>query len=156
MADSINDQIKAEFDSAYIYLSMSAYFENKNFKGMAHWTKKQAKEEMEHAEKLMEHLYERGARVVLEAVAKPAAEFDGPLAVFKEVLKHEQFVTSRFYKMMDLAREEKDYTTQSMLNWFIDEQVEEEASADEIVQKLEFLGNSNSSLYLLDKELAQR
>jgi ferritin len=156
MADSINDQIKAELESAYIYLSMSTYFEDTNLKGMAHWTKKQAQEEMEHAEKFMEHLYARGARVVLEALAKPATKFEGPLVVFKEVLKHERYVTGRINKMMDLAIEEKDYAAQSMLNWFIDEQVEEEASAEEIVRKIEFVDDSNSSLYLLDKELGGR
>ena len=156
MTDIINDQIKAELESSYIYLSMSAYLENENLKGMAHWMKKQAQEEVEHAEKFMEYLYDRGARVVLESLAKPATEFDGPLGVFKEALKHEQYVTSRIYKMMDLAKEEKDYASQSMLTWFVDEQVEEEAAADEIVQKLEFLGGSKSSIYFLDKELGQR
>jgi ferritin len=156
IADSINDQITAELESAYIYLSMSAYFEDTNLKGMAHWTRKQAKEEIEHGEKFMEYLYARGARVVLQALAKPATEFEGPLAVFQEVLKHEQYVTGRIDKMMDLAREEKDYATQSLLNWFVDEQVEEESSAEEIVRKLEFVGNSNASVYLLDKELGNR
>jgi ferritin len=156
IADSINDQIAAELESAYIYLSMSAYFEDANLKGMAHWTKNQAKEEMEHAEKFMDYLYARGARVLLKALAKPAAEFEGPLAVFQEVLKHERYVTGRIDKMMDLAKEEKDYATQSLLNWFVDEQVEEESNAEEIVRKLEFVGGSNSSIYLLDKELGQR
>jgi ferritin len=156
MTDAVNDQIRAELESAYLYLSMSAYFEDENLRGMAHWTKKQAREEMEHVEKFMEHLYSRGARVVLEAVPKPSAEFDGLLNVFKEILKHEQSITGRIHKMMDLAKEEKDYASQSMLTWFVDEQIEEEASAQEIVRKLEFVGNSNSGVYLLDKELSQR
>ena len=157
MVNSINDQIRAELESSYIYLSMSAYLEDQNLKGMAHWMRKQAGEEMEHAEKFMEYLYDRGARVVLEAIAKPATEFDGPLGVFKEALKHEQYVSERIYKMVDLAASEKDHMTASMLKWFVDEQVEEEANADEIVQKLEFLGTkSNSAIYLLDKELGAR
>jgi ferritin len=156
MADSINDQIRAELESAYIYLSMSAYLEDQNLKGMAHWMKKQAKEEVEHAEKFMDYLYERGARVVLEAIQKPATEFDGAAGVFKEALKHEQYVSGRIDRMMDLALTEKDHMTASMLKWFVDEQVEEEASADEIVRKLEFLGSSNSAVYLLDRELGQR
>ncbi|MDR3230880.1 MAG: ferritin [Synergistaceae bacterium] len=156
MIESINDQIRAELESAYIYLSMSAYLEDQGLKGMAHWMRKQAGEEMEHAEKFMNYLYERGARVVLEAIAKPATDFDGPAGVFKEALKHEQYVSGRIYKMMDLALTEKDHMTASMLKWFIDEQVEEESSADEIVKKLEFLGGSNASVYLLDKELGQR
>ena len=156
MTDAINDQIKAEYESAYLYLAMSAYLEAKNLKGMAHWMKKQCKEEAEHAEKFMEHLYERGARVVLEAIAKPAVEFGAPLDVFKAVLKHERLVTDRINKLMDLAREEKDYASQSMLTWFIDEQVEEEANADDIVNKFEFLGDSSASTYMLDKELGAR
>ena len=156
MSDAINDQVKAEFESAYLYLAMSAYLEAKNMKGMAHWVKEQFKEEMEHADKFMEHLYERSARVVLEAIAKPVAEFGTPLDVFKAVLKHERHVSDRINKLMDLAREEKDYVSQSMLTWFINEQVEEEASAEDVVNKLEFLGDSNTSIYLLDKELGQR
>jgi ferritin len=156
MTDAVNDQIQAEFESAYLYLAMSAYLESKNMKGMAHWLKEQFKEEQEHAGKLMKHLYERGARVILDAVSKPAAEFGTPLDVFREVAKHERLVTDRFNKLMDLAIEEKDYASQSMLTWFIDEQVDEEADADDIVSKIEFLKDSNSSIYLLDKELGQR
>ena len=156
MTGAINDQIKAELESAYLYLSMSAYFEDKNLKGMAHWMKVQANEEVEHAEKFMEYLYERGARVVLEALAKQATDFPAPLDVFKTVLKHEQHVTDRINKLMSLAKEEKDYASEAMLTWFINEQVEEEASADEIVRKLELVGDSGNSTYLLDKELAQR
>ena len=156
MTDAINDQVKAEFESAYLYLAMSAYLETKNLKGMAHWLKQQYKEETGHAEKFMEYLQERGARVILEAIAKPTAEFGTSLDVYKAVLKHERHVTGRIYKLMDLAREEKDYASQSMLTWFIDEQVEEEASAEDIISKLEFLGDSHASMYLLDKELGQR
>jgi len=156
MTDAINDQVKAELESAYLYLSMSAYMEAKNLKGMAHWLKQQYKEETEHAEKFMAHLYDRGACVVLEAIAKPAAEFGTPLDVYKAVLKHERHVTDRIHKLMDLARDEKDYASQSMLTWFINEQVEEEASAGDVINKLEFLGDSKASMYLLDKELGQR
>ena len=156
MAGAINDQIKAEFESAYLYLAMSAYLETKNLKGMAHWLKEQFKEEQEHAEKLMKHLYERGARVILDAISKPAAEFGAPSDVFRTVAKHERLVTDRMNKLMDLAIKEKDYASQSMLTWFIDEQVDEEADADDIVSKIEFLKDSNSGVYMLDKELGQR
>jgi len=156
MTGAINDQIKAEFESAYLYLSMSAYFEDKNLKGMAHWMKAQAKEEAEHADKFMKHLYERGARVVLEALAKPATDFSSPIDVFKEVLKHERHVSERIHKLMGLAKEEKDYASEAMLTWFVDEQVEEEADAEDIVHKFELVGDSGSSTYLLDRELAQR
>ena len=156
MTDAVNDQIKAEFESAYLYLAMSAYLESKNLKGVAHWLKEQFKEEQEHAEKLMKHLYERGARVILGAISKPDAEFGTPLDVFRAVAKHERIVTGRINKMMDLAIEEKDYASQSMLKWFVDEQVDEEADADEIVSKIELLKDSNGSMYMLDKELGQR
>ena len=108
MAAAINDQIKAEFDSAYIYLGMAAYLQDCNLPGMAHWMKKQYHEELEHAEKYIEHLYERGARAKIEAIAKPRESYDGPLSVFKEALKHEQYVTARIYKLVDQALEEKD------------------------------------------------
>ena len=156
MTGAINDQIMVEFESAYLYLAMSAYLEDKNLKGMAHWMKEQFKEEAEHADRFMKYLYDQDARVVLESVSKPAVEFGAPLEVFKAVLKHEQYVTDRINKLMNLAREEKDYASQSMLTWFIDEQVEEEASAGDIVSKLEFLGDSNPNIYFLDKELGTR
>lgn len=156
MVAAINDQIKAEFDSAYIYLGMAAYFEDSNLPGMAHWMKKQYHEELEHAEKLIEHLYGRGARVKIGEIAKPKESYNGPLSVFQEALKHEQYVTDRINKLMDQAIEEKDHATCSMLKWFVDEQVEEEANADAIVRKLEFVGDSHASIYLLDKELGAR
>ena len=156
MTAAINDQIKAELDSAYIYLGMAAYLQDCNLSGMAHWMKKQYHEELEHVEKLIEHLYERGARVKIGEIAKPRESYDGPLSVFKEALKHEQYVTARIYKLVDQALEEKDHATHSMLKWFVDEQVEEEANAEAIVRKLEFVGDSNSSVYLLDKELGAR
>ena len=156
MAAAINDQIKAEFDSAYIYLGMAAYFQDCNLPGMAHWMEKQYHEELEHAERFIEHLYERGARVKIGEIAKPKESYDGPLSVFKESLRHERYVTERIDKLMDQAIEEKDHATSSMLKWFVDEQVEEEANAEAIVRKLEFVGDSNSSVYLLDKELGAR
>ena len=156
MVASINDQIKAELDSAYIYLGMAAYFQDCNLSGMAHWMKKQYHEELEHVEKFIEHLYERGARVKIGEIAKPRESYDGPLSVFQEALKHEQYVTARIHKLVDQALEEKDHATHSMLKWFVDEQVEEEANAEAIVRKLEFVGDSNSSVYLLDKELGAR
>ena len=140
MAAAINDQIKAEFDSAYIYLGMAAYFQDCNLPGMAHWMEKQYHEELEHAERFIEHLYERGARVKIGEIAKPKESYDGPLSVFKESLRHERYVTERIDKLMDQAIEEKDHATSSMLRWFVDEQVEEEANVEAIVRKLEFVG----------------
>jgi ferritin len=156
MAAAINDQIKAELDSAHIYLAMSAWFEDCGLKGMAHWMRKQYKEEIEHTEKFIDYLYERGARVVIPEVAKPKESYASPLEAFKTAYEHEQYVTGRIYKLVDQAMAEKDYATLSMLKWYVDEQVEEESSAEEIVNKLELLGDVKASVYMLDKELGGR
>ena len=156
MTAAINDQIKAEFDSAYIYLAMSAYFEDLGLTGMAHWMQKQYKEEIEHAEKFIAYLYERGARVVIPDIAKPKDSYPSALEVFKEALHHEEYVTERIYKLVDQALAEKDYATLSMLKWYVDEQVEEENSTGAIVSRLEALGESKPALCMLDKELAGR
>ena len=156
MVAAINDQIKAEFDSAYIYLAMSAYFEDAGLEGMAHWMKKQYKEEVEHAEKFIDYLYERGARVVIPEIARPKESYNDALDVFRTAYNHEQYVTSRIYKLVDMAVAEKDYATQSMLKWFVDEQMEEEDNTGGIVAKLEFLGGDKHSVYMVDRELAAR
>ena len=156
MTAAINDQIKAEFDSAYIYLAMSAYFEDAGLAGMAHWMKKQYKEEVEHAEKFIDYLYERGARVVIPEIARPKESYNDALDVFRTAYNHEQYVTSRIYKLVDMAVAEKDYATQSMLKWFVDEQMEEEDNTGGIVAKLEFLGGDKHSVYLVDRELSAR
>lgn len=156
MTAAINDQIKAEFDSAYIYLAMSAYFEDAGLEGMAHWMKKQYREEVEHAEKFIAYLYERGARVIIPEIARPKESYDDALDVFRTAYNHEQYVTSRIYKLVDMAVAEKDYATQSMLKWFVDEQVEEEDNTGGIVAKLEFLGGDKHGVYVVDRELAAR
>ena len=156
MTAAINDQIKAEFDSAYIYLAMSAYFEDCGLAGMSHWMHKQYKEEVEHAEKFIAYLYERGARVIIPEIAKPKESYNDALDVFRTAYAHEQYVTSRIYKLVDLAVSEKDYATQSMLKWFVDEQMEEEDNTGGIVSKLEFLGSDKHSVYMIDRELAAR
>ena len=156
MTAAINDQIKAEFDSAYIYLAMSAYFEDCGLSGMSHWMQKQYKEEVEHAEKFIEYLYRRGARVIIPEIARPKESYNDALDVFRTAYAHEQYVTSRIYKLMDMAESEKDYATQSMLKWFVDEQTEEEDNTGGIVAKLEFLGNDKHSVYMVDRELSAR
>ena len=156
MTSAINDQIKAEFDSAYIYLAMSAYFEDAGLSGMAHWMRKQYKEEVEHAEKFIDYLYERGARVIIPEIAKPKDNYADALEVFRTAYSHEQYVTSRIYKLVDMASAEKDYATLSMLKWYVDEQMEEEDNTGGIVAKLEFLGNDKHSIYIVDRELASR
>ena len=156
MISAINDQIKAEFDSAYIYLAMSAYFEDAGLAGMAHWMHKQYKEEVEHAEKFIGYLYERGARVIIPEIARPKESYNDALDVFRTAYGHEQYVTSRIYKLVDMAEAEKDYATLSMLKWFVDEQVEEEDNTGGIVAKLEYLGDDKHSIYIVDRELAAR
>ena len=156
MVSAINDQIKAEFDSAYIYLAMSAYLKASGLDGMAHWMKKQHKEEIEHAEKFIDYLYERGARVIIPDIAKPKESYADAVEVFKTAYAHEQYVTSRIYKLVDLAVSEKDYATQSMLKWFVDEQMEEEDNTGGLLAKLEFFGTDKHGIYIVDRELASR
>ncbi len=156
MEKALNEQVKKEFYSAYLYLSMSAYCESLGYSGFANWLKKQAQEEMEHAMKLYDYIFERRGRVILEAIDKPPSDWKDLVDVFENVLKHEEEVTESIYKLMDLAKEEKDYATESMLKWFVDEQVEEEASADEILQKLKMVGENKNALFSLDRALAQR
>jgi len=152
----INKQINAELWSSYLYLSMSSYFESINLSGFATWMIMQAQEEVNHAMRLYNHVIERGGRVLLEAIEKVPTEWKSPLHVFEETYKHEQKVTSLIEHLVDVAEQEKDRASLNMLQWFIDEQVEEEASADEIVQKLKLIGDQGSGLFMLDNELGQR
>jgi len=156
LQDAINKQINAELYSSYLYYSMSAYFQSKNLKGMAHWMKIQAQEEMLHVTKFYDFLFNRGGRVVLEAIEKPPVDWKSPLAVFEEAYKHEQKVTRLINDLVDLAVSEKDHATNSFLQWFVDEQVEEEANAEEIVQNLTMIGDHSHGLFMIDKELAAR
>ncbi len=156
MEDALNEQIKNELYSAYLYLSMSAYAKSMNFNGFAHWLKLQAKEELEHAMKIYDYVFERGGRAVLKAIDEPPKEWSSFLELFKKVYEHENKVTNMINNLLKMAREENDYATEVFLHWFVDEQVEEEASANEIVQKLKFAGNQINVLMLIDRALAQR
>lgn len=154
--DAINEQIKNELYSGYLYLAMSAYCEAESLPGMAHWMRAQALEEQEHALKLYGYVVEKGGRVLLEAIDKPPAEFDGPLDVFQQTLAHEQKVTGLIDDLYALAIAEKDYATQIFLQWFVSEQVEEEAHATEIVDLLTAIGDHAQGLIMLDRRLAER
>lgn len=156
MKEALNKQLNAEFYSAYLYLSMSAYFESINLKGFANWMRVQAQEEITHAMKFFDYINERGGRVYLESIEKPPTEWDSPLHVFEETYKHEVNVTRMINDLVNLAIEEKDHATYNMLQWFVAEQVEEEASADEIRQQLKFIGEERRGVLMLDRELAQR
>ena len=153
---AINDQINAELYSAYIYLSMSAYFEGINLPGFADWMSLQAKEEVGHAMKLYSFVYERGGNVKLAAIDAPPVKWKSPLDVFESAYKHELKVTGLIHKLVALARAEKDVATENFLMWYVDEQVEEEAQSDAIVQKLKLIKDSANGLYMLDKELSGR
>ena len=153
---ALNDQIQAEFHSAYLYLAMEAWCEEHHFDGSAHWLRMQAQEELQHAMKLFDYVHTTGGRVVLQGVEQPPAAWESLLAVFQAALAHERYMTGRINELYGLARQENDHATASMLQWFIDEQVEEEATVDAIVGKLEMLGGAGQGLFLLDRELGQR
>ena len=153
---AINKQINAEMYSAYLYLAMASYFEKDGLSGFANWMQIQAQEEMVHAMKFYNYVFERGGTVELEAIEKPPTGYKSALEVFKKVLSHEQRVTSLINGLFELALAEKDYASQSMLKWFIDEQVEEEDSASKIVDKVKLTGDKGPGLFMLDKEMAGR
>ncbi len=153
---AVNKQINEELFSSYLYLSMSAYFDSKNLKGFANWMSVQSKEETDHAMGLFNHLLERGSTVDLDEIKKPIADFKDTLTVCEETLAHEKFITSKIHELYELATAEKDFALQSVLKWYIDEQVEEEANAQELVDKVRVLGDKGDAIYLLDRELATR
>jgi ferritin len=154
--DAIDKQINAELWSAYLYLSMSTYFESINLGGFANWMRVQAQEEVKHAMKFYHHVIERRGRVTVSAITAPPVNWKSPLQAFEEAFKHEQKVTGLISNLMDMADKEKDYAAASMLKWFIDEQVEEELSTDAIVQQLKLIGNNTGGLFMLNHELGER
>jgi ferritin len=156
LQDAINEQINFELFSAYLYLSMSAHFETQNLSGFANWTRVQYQEETGHAMKLYKYVFDRSGAVTLKAIAQPATKFKTPLDIFKEVLKHEQKVTSLINKLYELAVKERDYAAQIFLQWFINEQVEEEKNATDIINILEMIGDSPVSLIMADRQLGAR
>jgi ferritin len=154
--DQVNEQIKAEFQSGWLYLALAARFEEKNLDGFAHWMKEQWNEEQKHAMKFYNHVVNRDGTVELYALDKPQIEGDTVEEVFEKVLQHEQYITKRINKLYDLAREENDNPLRVLLQWFIDEQVEEEANALNILEKIKMVGEDGTSLYILDRELGKR
>ena len=156
MEEALNKQVNAEMYSAYLYLSMESYFKSLNLNGFANWMRMQTQEEMMHAMKIYDFINERGGRIILKPIEGPSTEWDSPLAVFEAVYAHEQKVTGLINDLVDLAIEEKDHATNTFLQWFVNEQVEEEASADEIVQQLKMMENAPGGMFMLDRELGQR
>lgn len=156
MQRELNKQINAELYSMYLYQAMSAHFESNSLDGFAHWMDSQAKEEQMHAIKIYKHVLDRGGKVVLFPIEAPPSEWKSSLDAFEAAYKHELKVTGLINKLVDLSIKESDHATNAFLQWYVDEQVEEEKSADDVVQKLKLIGNDKSGLFMLDRELAAR
>jgi ferritin len=152
----LNDQINLEFSSAYAYLGMAAYFERTAFTGFGKWMELQSKEELGHANRFFKYIVERGGKVTLRAIAEPKCDYKSPLEAFKASLGHEQKVSGSICAIYELATAEKDYATLSFLKWFLDEQVEEERNVNDILAKLELVGDNRSGLYQIDQQAARR
>ncbi|MDP8232161.1 MAG: ferritin [Candidatus Zophobacter franzmannii] len=152
----MNDQINREFYSAYLYLSMSAWFKEQNFDGFANWMNVQYQEESFHAMKLFEYVVERGGKIVLQQIDQPDNEFESVTKIFELTLEHERFITGCINNLMNVAIEEKDHAAKSFLQWYIDEQVEEEANADKLLQTIKMVKANPHTLYMMDKELTTR
>ncbi|HJR79319.1 MAG TPA: ferritin [Anaerolineales bacterium] len=156
MQEALNEQINKEFFSSYLYLSMAAYFEDKNLTGFGHWMRLQADEEHEHAMKLYDFILDRGGRVQLKAIEGPATQWKSNLEVAEEVAAHEAKVTASIHALYELALQEKDYPAQTMLQWFITEQVEEEKNAADLVAKLRLIEERGTAVLMLDHRLSKR
>ena len=156
MTKELNSQINKEMFSSYLYLSMSAWFESINHDGFAKWMQMQAQEEYGHAMKIYGYMNDQGARIELGAIEKPQVEWKNPLEAFEAAFAHEQFITKSINDLVNIAIDEKDHATNIFLHWFVEEQVEEEAAADDIVQKLKMVGESKNGIFMLDRELGRR
>ena len=156
MEKAFNEQINKELYSAYLYLSMQAYFERLNLTGFVNWMSVQVQEENAHAMGMYNYVNERGGKVELLAIDKPQTDWESPLDVFRHVLEHEEYVTSRINALMDVADGEKDRAALSFLDWYLKEQVEEESNVGGVLAKLELIGDDKHALLLLDKDLATR
>jgi ferritin len=154
--EALNEQIKHEFDSAYIYLSMAAYCESANLPGFAHWLSTQAREEVEHAMKFYTFIHDRGGRVQLRALDQPPTDFGSVLGVFEGALAYERKISGLINQLYGLAAREQDYASQAFLQWFVTEQVEEEKITSQVVERLKLAGDSKHALLLVDRELGER
>ena len=156
MTAALNEQLNHELYSAYLYLAMAAYFEDMNLQGFANWMRVQYQEETLHALKILDFIGERGGKVKLQQIATPPGEWESPIAVMAETLEHEQKVSGMINKLVDIAIGESDHASNNFLQWFVAEQVEEEATVDAILQQLKLTGDSGHGLLMIDRELAQR
>ena len=155
LQDALNEQINTEFGSAYTYLAMAAHFEAANLPGSAKWMRRQAREEVTHAMKVFDFVNDCDGRVVLKAIAKPPAKFASTLDIWESALKQEQDVSARIHALYALAVQEKNYATQTMLQWFVNEQVEEEKTARTILEQVTKIGASSAAIFFLDRHLGK-
>lgn len=156
MLKALNEQVNRELYSAYLYFSMAAYFEDMDLEGFASWMKAQAEEELGHALRFYNYIYERNGRVELSEIPKPPKEWESPVKAFEATYEHEKFISKSIHELAALAEEEKDYPTRAFLEWFINEQVEEEANVKRVLDQLKFAGDSPQVLLMLDRELGAR
>jgi len=153
---AFNDHLNAEFFSAYLYLSMANYLAARNLDGMAHWMRLQVEEERSHAIRFIDYMHERDGRVILQQIDQPKVEWEGPLEIFREAYEHECLITSKINALVDLAIKQNDHATTTFLQWFVTEQVEEEANVSAIVSRLEMIGDHGMGILMMDQQLAQR
>ncbi len=153
---ALNKQVNAELYSSYIYLSMSAYFQSINLTGFANWMRIQVQEELIHAMKFYDYINECGGRVELKSIESPQKEWKSPENVFEYGMRHEQKVTGLINDLVDLVIAEKDHATNNFLQWFVSEQVEEESSFNDVLQKLKLMGSAAGGMFMIDNEMAQR
>ena len=156
MCQAMNEQIKNELESYYIYLSMAAYFHSKNLDGMAHWMRCQAHEEMIHAMKFFDHILDRGGKIKLLDLSQLKTTWNSPLEAWRDAYQYECFVTGKINELIKIAREENDYNAEPLLSWFSNEQIEEEANTEKIAGKLEMIEESKEGIFMIDQELATR
>jgi ferritin len=156
LQQAMNDQVRKEFESAYVYLSMAAWMEDQTLPGFAAWLRLQAREEAVHAMKIFDHLIDRGCRVRLQPLSEPPTDFKNPLEVFEQVKRHEQGVTRSIDALYGLAQDDRDFASQVFLEWFITEQVEEEKTSSHVLENVRRVGSDQAALVMLDRELGQR
>lgn len=156
MEKALNEQIQAELYSEYLYLAMSAYFQDQNLTGFAHWMRVQAREEDIHAMKIFQYIIEQSGHPRVMSLDQPPRDYKSAEDIFKAALKHEQYITKRINNLVDLAQKEKDKATESFLQWYVDEQVEEENSVDKVIKQLALVKGDGPGLWMLDQEMGTR
>lgn len=156
MQKALNEQLNREYFSAYLYLSMSAYCSDIGLNGSANWFYQQYQEEIMHGMKIYDYMIQRGIKIILEQIEKPDSEFESILDVFEKSLEHEEFMTGNLNELSDMAMKDKDHATYNFLQWFVTEQVEEEATVGDIIAKIKLIGRDGQGLYIIDSELAKR